>query len=77
MRQRVRTSHRIGCFARLQQTGNETRPSPATLDAETGQPVWLPLPGKIATELEQLAAEGDHFLWSGKGLPKSTVADRQ
>jgi integrase/recombinase XerD len=44
---------------------------------KTGQPVWLPLPAKIAKELEELATEGVHFFWSGKGLAKSTVADWQ
>ncbi len=44
---------------------------------KTGQPVWLPLPKKIAEELEALNLGGKYFFWSGHGLAKSTVADWQ
>ena len=44
---------------------------------KTGQPVWLPLPRKVAEELEELNARGKYFFWSGHGLEKSTVADWQ
>ncbi len=44
---------------------------------KTGQPVWLPLPKKIAEELEGLNPGRKHFFWSGNGLAKSTVADWQ
>jgi hypothetical protein len=32
---------------------------------KTGQPVWLPLPKKIAEELEALNLGGKYFFWSG------------
>ena len=44
---------------------------------KTGQPVWLPLPKKLAEELDSFDSQGNHFFWSGQGLPKSTVADWQ
>src|SRR6202020_2207739 len=38
---------------------------------KTGQPVWLPLPKKLNEELDSLVLHGNHFFWSGQGLPKS------
>jgi integrase/recombinase XerD len=44
---------------------------------KTGQPVWLPLPGKLAHERDEFNPGKKYFFWSGEGLEKSTVTDCQ
>jgi integrase/recombinase XerD len=45
---------------------------------KTGTPVWLPLPNIVTEALAEAPNVNErYFFWSGKGDPKSTVADWQ
>jgi site-specific recombinase XerD len=45
--------------------------------AKTGAGVYLPLPDVLIQALGKIQKVGDYFFWSGRGNPKSAVADWQ
>ena len=44
---------------------------------KTGSQVWIPLPTSVVDALDGIRQCGDFYFWSGRGLPKSAVADWQ